>query len=214
MPPPEAEKDAAEALRLARESRLELQTQSARLRELEGQVRDLAEMLSWSAARMRIHERTLDSLRENAGLAARPGSTDSSAPPAHIPARVSPDEATEYRKALDLFFARDYATAITAFSALLRDHPDGAYAANAQYWIGESLYGTGDYEEALTAFERVFSLPGDNKHDDARLKIGYCRLQLEDPARAREEFRKLVSSYPNSEYVERARGELEKLKNR
>jgi tol-pal system protein YbgF len=113
--------------------------------------------------------------------------------------------------ALDLHFARQYPAAVTAFRDLLARHPSGAYAGNAEYWIGEGLYAQGDYFGALAAFQRVFAHPGSPKKDDARLKLGYCYLRLGDRARAVAEFRNLVSSHPDSEYVERARGELQKL---
>jgi tol-pal system protein YbgF len=219
------ETDAPEALRLSREARLELQTQSARLQELEGQVRDLAEMIAWSAERNVAQERALDSLRARRyeGDRAAPGTPATRAavplptPPAPSAAapesrsRVTPDEATAYRKALDLHFARQYAPAVAAFRDLLAQNPRGAYAGNAEYWIGEGLYAQGDHAGALAAFQRVFAHAGSAKADDAQLKLGYCHLRLGDNKRAAAEFRKLVSLHPSSEYVERARGELEKM---
>lgn len=206
----------AETLRLAQQARLELQTQSARLAELEGQVRDLSEMLAFGAERDAGHDRALDSLRR--GLpAASPRNVPANparavANPAPERTRLTPDEATAYREALDHYFARRYTPAITAFQDLLTRYPQGAYTDNATYWIGESQYGLGDYRAALASFERVLSQwPGSAKADDAQLKLGYCHLRLGDTRRAGEEFRKLVSLHPSSEYVERAKGELAKL---
>src|SRR5215217_3119078 len=59
--------ESADALRLAQEARLELQTQSSRLKELEGQVRDLTEILSWTSEHLQVQERSLDSLRRGFG---------------------------------------------------------------------------------------------------------------------------------------------------
>jgi tol-pal system protein YbgF len=213
--------DLAETLKLAQEARLELQTQSARLGELEGQVRDLTEMLAWSAERDATQDRALDSLRRGGkGSAASPASA--ARPVAAAPSSMSavntvtksvkPEEATLYRSALDLYFARQYAPAITAFQDLLTRWPKGAYADNATYWIGESQYGLGEHAAALASFQLVLtSYPKSAKADDAQLKLGYCHLKLGDTRRAGEEFRKLVSLHPSSEYVERARGELAKL---
>jgi tol-pal system protein YbgF len=201
-----------ETLRLAQEARLELQTQTARLSELEAQVRDLSEMLAWSAERDAHQDRTLDSLRGRAGtpLRTQPKSAPAAAPSSV--SRLSPDEATAYRDALNLYFGRQYASAISAFKDLLATWPGGSHAANATYWIGESHYGLGDYAAALAAFQSVLSThPGSSKADDAQLKLGYCHLKLGDTRRAGEEFRKLVSLHPSSEYVERARAELSKL---
>lgn len=220
-PAPDASRDAelAETLRLAQQARLELQTQSSRLAELEGQVRDLSEMLAFGAERDAGHDRALDSLRR--GLpAAAPRNIPANPARAVAPAaaassekvRPTPDEATAYREALDHYFARRYTPAITAFQDLLSRYPQGAYADNATYWIGESHYGLGDYAAAQASFERVLSgWPGSAKADDAQLKLGYCHLRRGDARRAGEEFRKLVSLHPSSEYVERAKGELAKL---
>src|SRR5690606_2047019 len=190
--------------------RLELQTQAARLADLEGQVRDLSEMLAWMAERDRAQDSALNALRGPGHAAARPQPSPPPAGPATT--RLSPDEATAYRAALDLYFARQYAAAIAAFSDLKTRFPRGAYDDNAEYWIGESHYGLGDYAAAQASFERVLTQhPGSSKSDDAQLKLGYCHLKQGNARRAGEEFRKLVSLYPSSEYVERARAELARL---
>lgn len=201
--PSTADADAAQALRTAQEARLELQALRSRIAELEMQVRDLSDMLAWNAQHVAEQSRRTDGLR--------PGVPSSAPRPATGNARVTHDEATEYRQALDLYFARRYAEAIEAFRGLLARHPRGTYADNAEYWIGESHYGLGDYRSALDAFGRVAAMTSSTKADDAQLKLGYCHLRLGDRRRAGEEFRKLVSLHPSSEYVARAKAELEKL---
>ncbi len=205
---PAHDAELAETSRLTQVTRLELQTQGARLAELEGQLRDLSEMLAWMAERDRAQDRALDSLRTPGA----PARVQPAAPPGATTNRLSPDEATAYRAALDLYFARQYAAAVTAFQDLRTRFPGGAYDDNAEYWIGESHYGLGDYVAAQAAFERVLAHhPGSSKSDDAQLKLGYCHLKQGNTRRAGEEFRKLVSLYPSSEYVERARAELSRL---
>jgi tol-pal system protein YbgF len=201
--------ESADALRLAQESRLELQTQSARLKELEGQVRDLTEILSWTAEQIQSQTRQIDSLRQGAGAPAASSFAPVNAAPA--PQRISSDEASQYRLALDQYFGRNYAAALKAFTELQAQYPKGAYADNAEYWIGESRFAQGDFAGALAAFRKVFTFAGTEKADDAQLKIGYCHLRLNDRKKAEEEFRKLVSLYPSSEYVDRAQGEIDKL---
>ncbi len=206
---PARDAELAETSRIAQVTRLELQTQAARLAELEGQVRDLSEMLAWMAERDRAQDSALNALRGPVPAAAR---TQPPPPAGTATPRLSPDEATAYRAALDLYFARQYAAAIRAFSDLKTRFPRGAYDDNAEYWIGESHYGLGDYAAALASFERVLAQhPGSSKSDDAQLKLGYCHLKQGNTRRAGEEFRKLVSLYPSSEYVERARAELARL---
>ena len=71
---------------------------------------------------------------------------------------------------------------------------------NCQYWIGESYYGLRNYNQAIAEFEKVFSFANSNKIDDAQLKLGVCYLRLGDKAQARNEFDRLLSAYPSSEY--------------
>jgi tol-pal system protein YbgF len=208
---PLTEEESADALRLAQESKLELQTQSSRLKELEGQVRDLTEILSWTAERVQAQERSLDSLRRG-GSPTGPASPAPAASADGAPTRITPDEATLYRQALDQYFGRNYDAALKAFTDLQTRYPQGAYADNAEYWIGESRFGKGDFTGAAASFRKVFAYAGTEKGDDAQLKLGYCYLRLGDRKRAGEEFRKLVSSYPSSEYLDRAQAELDKLK--
>ena len=72
---------------------------------------------------------------------------------------------------------------------------------NCQYWIGESYYALGNYQQAITAFQNVFTFSNSNKDDDAQLKLGICYIRLNDEEQAKREFEKLVNNYPTSEYV-------------
>ena len=56
---------------------------------------------------------------------------------------------------------------------------------NAQYWIGECWYAKGDYERALTEFEKVKALyPRENKVLHARIKVAYCYYRLGEDGKA------------------------------
>ncbi len=81
---------------------------------------------------------------------------------------------------------------------------------NCQYWIGESYYDMGNYEQAIISFEQVFSFTNSNKDDDAQLKLGICYHKLNNQEKAKEEFQRLITYYPDSEYVSIARSYLNK----
>jgi outer membrane protein assembly factor BamD (BamD/ComL family) len=69
----------------------------------------------------------------------------------------------------------------------------------------------GNFAKAVTAFRKVLAFQESEKADDAQLKLGYCYLRLGERRRAVEEFKKVVSLFPDSEYTERAKEELAKL---
>ena len=137
------------------------------------------------------------------------GGNPAKAPPRKPPA--SEVEAQFYKKAFDLYYARDYSKAVAKFDELLAKFPASTYADNCHYWIGECQFAQGNFAKAVTAFRKVFTFPETEKADDAQLKMGYCFLRLGDKKQAAEEFKKVVSLYPDSEYTERAKEELAKL---
>lgn len=121
------------------------------------------------------------------------------------------DYKARYQQALEAYYARRYQEAIQMFRALLQEDDRNPLADNAQYWIGESYYGLGNYSQAIAEFEKVFTFPNSNKADDAQLKLGVTYLRLGNRARAREEFERLIANYPDSEYVGTARNYLARL---
>lgn len=108
---------------------------------------------------------------------------------------------SRYEQALGAFKARNYREAISLFTELMSLETNNSLSDNCQYWIGESYYGLGDYNQSITEFERVFSFPSSNKSDDAQLKLGLCYMKLGDKTQARSEFDRLLAIYPGSEYV-------------
>jgi len=116
-----------------------------------------------------------------------------------------------YQEALQDYRSRQYREAIQKFEALLAVNTKHSLSDNCQYWIGESYYGLRNHQQAIVAFEKVFSFAKSNKDDAAQLKLGLCYMRLKDKERARGEFQKLIDNYPTSEYVSIAKRFLAKL---
>jgi len=117
----------------------------------------------------------------------------------------------DYQNALSEYYNRNYKLAIQLFEELLARNPSTSLSDNCRYWIGESYYGLGNFNQAIIEFTKVFSFNKSNKIDDAQLKLGLCYWKLGDRERARQELERLISDYPNSEYVEKAQQFLSKL---
>jgi tol-pal system protein YbgF len=113
-----------------------------------------------------------------------------------------------YDDALQLFHERQYQQAIEEFQQLLATDMNHSLADNAQYWIGESYYALGRYQEAIMAFEKVPQFPKSNKNDWAKFKLGQCYYQMGNKERARQEFQELLDLYPDSDLAARARNYL------
>jgi TolA-binding protein len=131
-------------------------------------------------------------------------------PPAQYSSGLPSSDAyvNSYNDALAMFHAQEYQNAIRAFEQLLSSDMNHSYADNAQYWIGECYYAMGRYQEAIMAFEKVFTFPQSNKNDWAQFKIGQSYFKMGDRERAEQEFQQLIDNYSDSELVPRARNYL------
>ncbi|MGE4311431.1 tol-pal system protein YbgF [Desulfovibrio sp.] len=121
-------------------------------------------------------------------------------------ARPAKNEKAAYDAALKFMTSGRSAEGITRFEGFLQEYPQGVYAANAEYWIGEGLYAQGNYQEALNQFRKVdASYPQHHKNADALLKTGMCLSRLGDKTAAAEAYKQLLARFPNSEAARIAR---------
>ncbi len=115
-------------------------------------------------------------------------------------------EQAAYNAALNAARSGRTAEGIRLFRDFLQKYPNGRYAANAEYWIGECLYSQGKYQDALSEFQSVNSAyPSHHKNADALLKAGITMSKMGDKNGAAEKFRTLIANFPNSEAARRAR---------
>mgnify|MGYP003576390426 CR=1 FL=1 len=128
-------------------------------------------------------------------------------------ASVLPSEKSAYDSATAMFQSGDYQGATAALQDFVRRYPDSAYAANAQYWLGNAYYALGDYKKAIAAQEVVTSTyAASPKAPDAMLNIGSSYALLKDSKNARKALQQLVSKYPESSAARTAKDRLASLK--
>lgn len=109
------------------------------------------------------------------------------------------DEKAAYQAGLDLILSGRLDEGMARMQSLLEQHPSGAYAANAEYWLGEALSSQGRNEEALTHFRNVEArYPKHHKNADALLRTGMILKQQGDTAGASKAFRQVVQRFPSS----------------
>jgi TolA-binding protein len=116
-----------------------------------------------------------------------------------------------YQEALQTYRAHRLQDAIQKFETLLTADSKNSLADNCQYWIGEAYYDMANFNQAILAFEKVFTYANSNKDDHAQLKIGLCYEKMNDRAKAKAEFQKLVNDYPTSEYIGFAKRKVSEL---
>ncbi len=92
-----------------------------------------------------------------------------------------------------------YERAHGMFQDLIKDYPNGEFAANAFYWIGEIQLALEEPELARQAFVQVVLLYGEHpKVPDALYKLGEVYGVLGDLQRAREYLERVIREHPTS----------------
>ena len=122
----------------------------------------------------------------------------------------TPEEEGAYLAALDLLTkSGKYDDAIRGFRAVLDKWPNGRYAENAAYWMGEANYVKRDYQAALDAFQLVLTkYPNSSRAPEAMLKAGLVYNDLKQPDQSRAMLTQLIAKYPNSNAAKLAQQKL------
>lgn len=135
-------------------------------------------------------------------------SAGSAAPPAASDAVEQPGEGDAYRAAFALVRGQEFDAAVVSFRQFLQRFPDGRYAPNAHYWLGELYLAVQppDPEAARQSFMLLLDAYPDNaKVPDAMYKLGRVHLMKGNRERAREFLQRVISEYPDSEAAPLAR---------
>lgn len=132
------------------------------------------------------------------------------APP--VPGASSVGEQAMYDAAFTALKASDYPKAIAGFRNFVATYPTSPLASNAQYWLGEAHYVNREYQNAITAFQRVTTeWPESRKAPDALVKIGFTQAALNRNGDARITLEDVVRRYPGSEAAQLATERLKRL---
>jgi tol-pal system protein YbgF len=119
------------------------------------------------------------------------------------------DERAAYNGAFDVLKSGDYVTSAQRFQQFLQDYPQGTYAPNALYWLGESYYVTQNYELALDQFQALLArYPTHDKAPGAMLKVGLSLYGLKRMDAAEATLAQVAQQFPGTEAARTAEDRL------
>ncbi|RVU33784.1 tol-pal system protein YbgF [Hwanghaeella grinnelliae] len=143
-----------------------------------------------------------------------PAPVNSAAPQTANRATLPPgSEKEQYQYAYGLL-RQDLEQAEGAFKAFLDEHPEGPFAGNAMYWLGETHYARSNFRDAAAVFVDAYTnFPKSPKASASLLKLGMSLGQLGKKDAACASFAELKTKYPNSDsrVLERADAEAGKV---
>lgn len=109
------------------------------------------------------------------------------------------DPVSAYEAAFAQLRSGDYGNAEAGFRDFLSAHPDHNLAANAQYWLAETYYVRGNYEQSARGFAIGFQkYPESSKAADNLLKLGLSLANSGKKDDACLTFGQLESTYPTA----------------
>lgn len=117
-----------------------------------------------------------------------------------------------YNNAFAVLKERNYEGATEAFSNFLVQYPDGKYAPNAHYWLGEIYLLKGNYKNAEISFKTVIDEhPRHGKTADAIFKLAMVYVNTNEIEKAKELVNKLEESYPDTTAYRMAKIQLRNI---
>lgn len=121
--------------------------------------------------------------------------------PSGPPKEASDAEIDAYRQAYELVRVQKFSEAIPAFRDFVANYPEGRYAPNAWYWLGE-LYlvkSPQDLEGAEQAFRHLLdNYPENSKLPDAKYKLGKVFYQQGKREEAKRLLNEVVTQHGSS----------------
>lgn len=129
-------------------------------------------------------------------------------------ASASKNVKEQYDAAYGLLKKGDHVGAEKGFIAFIEKNPKSDLAGNANYWLGETYYARGQYEQAVGVFAEGFTTYKSNsKAPDNLLKLGMSMAHLKKKDEACTAFKSLPIEFPkaNAGLKKRAQDEAKKL---
>ena len=146
------------------------------------------------------------------GGAVAPGALTPGVGSAAPPPVAGGGEQATYDAAFNALKGGDYPRAIAGFRSFVDTYPTSPLASNAQYWLGEAHYVTREYQNAITAFQKVTTQwPDSRKAPDALVKVGFTQSALGRNGDARVTLEEVVRRYPGTEAAQLASERLKRL---
>jgi tol-pal system protein YbgF len=184
--------------------------------QVSGQIQTLNDTLDELKARLAKVSKQLDDIQnqqQNLPQPAAPGAAPTGG--ANTPngaAIQAPPADVLYNNALRDYNAARYDLALSQFQDYLKYYSSTDLAGNAQFYIADMEYRSGNFEAAARDYDKVLEqFPGGNKAAAAQLKKGYSLLELGRKDAGIRELKALIQRYPRSIEATQARERLQKL---
>lgn len=116
-----------------------------------------------------------------------------------------------FKKALVSLEQKNYQDAINKLNEVLKSEKDASKRSECNYKIGESYYGLKQFPKAVDYFTKVVAIGKNTRQDDAQAMMAESLLKMGQIDKAKQSYAMLITKYPESEFVPKARKMLQQL---
>lgn len=121
-------------------------------------------------------------------------------------------DAKTYQTAFAYVLKKQFDKAENGFEQYLQGYPNGRYAANAHYWLGEIYLRKNDTKQAEQAFKTVVKdYASSSKVSDSKLKLAMIHMSQGKTAQAKTEYQALKQQYPGTTAAQLASIQLQQI---
>ena len=184
-----------------------LQDVQARVGKLSQQLTDIQNLLQ------SIDGKVSGSMPSTAPGGTAPGAPASSQPMSGgAPSSSAISSQTLYQNALRDFNGGKNDLARQEFGDYIKNFPSDDLASNAQFYLGEISYGQGDYQGAITEYDKVINnYPKSYKLAGAMLKKAQAYQEMGQKATAARQYHEVIRRFPNTDEAHRAEARLRQV---
>jgi tol-pal system protein YbgF len=130
---------------------------------------------------------------------ALPAPAAAGSPKPAAPAAVSPGADKSYTEGMRLYNAKKYSEAQNQLHQYLKNQPKGPKAPEARYYLADSFYQEGKFQEAGVEFNKLrVQFPKSILAPAGLLRQALCYKNQQQTGTYRSTLQKLVKAYPNS----------------
>ena len=125
----------------------------------------------------------------------------------------SPNEERSYQMAYQFIQNKDYDSALSGFKTLVAQFPQGKYAPNAYYWLGEIYLVKGNSQLAWQSFDTAQKqFPTHPKAADCLLKLGYVAYTKGQWDQSKTYLNQVKTQFPGTTSAQLADSRLDLMK--
>lgn len=123
-------------------------------------------------------------------------------------------EQKAYQAALDLLQTQKFDAGAKKLRAYIKNYPEGAFVANAHYWLGEVYFTQQKNKQAEAEFNIIISkFKTFKKLPDAMLKVAMLHDKAGKHAQAQREFNLIKKQFPKTPAAKLAEEQLKAINN-